>query len=276
MTKYVVYKGTGGLFHNLQGLTTAIETVCSISPPNYTLIVDMKNHGAFGCMFKDYFTICCERLTWTDNYNDVPRAIAERVAHTSAFHHGYLNPRQGNHSRSYDIDLSSDVNVIYGVTNCHVSPCIKVNEGIRQEIARGNIAPPYMAVHFRNTDIKNNPHEFISTIQTALDEHTHIKTLYLATDNSEFYQLLRDHLSVDSVTILRNTIPAANIYNLHYGSRDKHKQMYESLQDVYHILRSTVFIPSMNSGFSRNIVHMINEQYTIFEGLVSDARVVKA
>ena len=54
MDKYIVYKATGGLFHNLRGLTKAINIAIE---KNNILIIDMDSHHAFGGNFNDYFNL---------------------------------------------------------------------------------------------------------------------------------------------------------------------------------------------------------------------------
>ena len=43
-SKIIVYKGTGGLFHNLSGLTKSIDIAIE---NNYFLIIDMKKTPSF-------------------------------------------------------------------------------------------------------------------------------------------------------------------------------------------------------------------------------------
>jgi len=45
--------------------------------------------------------------------------------------------------------------------------------------------------------------------------------------------------------------------------------MYDCLVDIYHIILSDVFIPSLNSDLSLCIINMIQNNYTIFPNILS-------
>ena len=49
--------------------------------------------------------------------------------------------------------------------------------------------------------------------------------------------------------------------------------MYDCLVDIYYILLSDVFIPSLNSGYSQNIIDMIRFKYSIFPNNVSNTHI---
>lgn len=49
----------------------------------------------------------------------------------------------------------------------------------------------------------------------------------------------------------------------------KKKQMYDCLVDIYYIILSDVFIPSLNSGLSLGIIDMVTNNYTIFPNISS-------
>jgi len=101
-----------------------------------------------------------------------------------------------------------------------------------------------------------------AVIQKKIDE-TNIKTFYLATDC--FYAHEKIINEIPNINIIQNTLPPPNISNLHYSSTDKYKQVYECLRDIYFILKSDHFIPSINSGMSLLIIEMKKSKINFFD-----------
>ena len=267
--KYFIYKGTGGLFHNLKGLSRAIQLSIEYKA---ILIIDMKIHRPFGGNFNDYFTLVSNELEYYDNYEKVPKELIENVKTKNAKFFGYYNKNITEHSlgfsSSYRIDQEKDVNVLYGACGFSLSKVIKVNNQYFNNITSNNlpIKENYISVHFRNTDIKNEIDNFYLEIEKAVKKHN-IYTLYLATDDYSFYENI--HTKFPELQLIQKTQPLQNVKNLHYGTDNPKKQMYECLQDVYYILLSDVFIPSRNSGFSKCIIEMIKKKFTIFPDVIS-------
>lgn len=125
------------------------------------------------------------------------------------------------------------------------------------------IEEKYIAGHFRNTDMKHDINEFIDKIKETINK-TGIKTFYLATDDSTARDKIATELPTD-ITIIQNTVPPENIGNLHYGSKDKYKQVYECLRDFYFILQAEEFIPSRKSGMSRLVMEMRKNKFSFFD-----------
>lgn len=298
--KYFIYKGTGGLFHNLSGLAESIELAIK---HNAILIIDMQSHRIFGGKFSDYFTINNDKLKYYDDYESIPHELIEDIKdikdkHASNF--GYMNKEilNSKFKKYYTINHGQRLNILYHPvasllkTRCsgdfekhllapvHHPPIqdIKVSNLIFNKIkSENNINKKYLSVHFRNTDLKklpflNDESLFFDKIKTTLKTYD-IDTVYIASDDSAFY----DNFSkmFKHIKMIRKTYPPAGIANLQYGSPDSKKQMYECLQDVYNILNSTMFIPSLNSGLSKRIIDMINNKYTIFPGVISKAKILQ-
>ena len=70
------------------------------------------------------------------------------------------------------------------------------------------------------------------------------------------YDYLKENLN--NIEILRITIPKCNIYNLHYELINKYESVYNCLVDIYYLLNSDIFIPSIKSSLSRWILNMRN------------------
>ena len=118
--KYFIYKGTGGLFHNLKGLSRAIKL--SIQN-NTTLVIDMGCHRIFGGNFNDYFIINRNKLKYCTNYKNLPIDLIDKYKNNGAGHYGY-----GKNRSSYNkINLSNKVNILYGWSGQSLYNKIHVN-----------------------------------------------------------------------------------------------------------------------------------------------------
>jgi hypothetical protein len=274
-SKIIVYKGTGGLFHNLSGVVKSIDIAIE---NNYFLIIDMKKHSVFGGTFSDFFVINNETLRYSDNYEDYEDyekcKVLSDIKEKGALALGYKAP---GYKRKYDLN-STKINIFYGYIEVsaenrsfkHINVCEPIFNRIKDE---NKIDKRYLSLHFRNTDIKNDNKLFIKNIKKALSDFK-IDTIYVASDDSQFYIQIFEEFK--DVNIIQKTFPNKNISNLHYTHPDKYKQQYECLQDVYNILNSEVFIPSINSSMSRSIIHMIKNNYSIFPGLIPRAKIIKS
>ena len=67
MNKYIIYQGSGGLVHLLGGLVYCCNYINN--KKNYILIIDIKNHKAFGNNFSKYFNL--KNIKYSENYDDI-------------------------------------------------------------------------------------------------------------------------------------------------------------------------------------------------------------
>ena len=67
MNKYIIYQGSGGLVHLLGGLVYCCNYIDN--KQNYLLIIDIKNHKAFGNYFSKYFNL--KNIKYSENYDDI-------------------------------------------------------------------------------------------------------------------------------------------------------------------------------------------------------------
>jgi len=275
--KYIVYKGTGGLFHNLWGLTQAIRVAKKC---NHALIIDMQCHKPFGGKFSDFFELKNTHIKWCDTYDIMPEELVEDYKDKRAKAFGYLPDKTSPEylSSIYTIDANKDVNVFFGpseITNkSGISKHIKVNSTIHDMIATDNIVlqnKKYIAVHFRNTDIKNTIDFFYDKIQTVTLKYN-IQTIYLATD--DYYCKNMMETKFPNLEFIQKVNPSKDVHNIHYHHDNPWQQMYECLQDAYNILQSDIFIPSLNSSYSRAIIRMMKRKETFFPGVVSDTTLI--
>lgn len=257
MVKYIIYKASGGLVHMLTGINFCIQKA---NETNRKLIIDSANHSAFMMDFGKIFFIDDKFLNYSDKYDECP--VSDEIKNTPAkcinnkYFIGELNIT--------DVDWNTNDNIIiYSGTEGNLQlKNIKVVKKIIDNLNKETkIDGKYIAGHFRNTDMKHDINEFIERVK-EISNKTEIKTFYLATD--DFFALEKIKNKLPNITIIQNTLPPANIGNLHYGSNDKYKQVYECLRDFYFILQSDYFIPSINSGMSMLIIEMRKHNFNFF------------
>lgn len=259
MVKYIIYKASGGLVHMLKGIHFCIQKSKEM---NRSLIIDTLNHSAFKMDFSSVFFIDDSSLNYSDAYNECP--VGDEIKNTPA---KYINGQYFIGERNISIvdwNTNDDVIIYAGAHGSLQMKNIKVVKKIKDDLENERkIEEKYIAGHFRNTDMKHNINEFINKVKETINK-TGIKTFYLATDDSTARERIASELPVD-ITIIQNTVPPANIGNLHYGSKDKYKQVYECLRDFYFILGSDEFIPSRKSGMSRLAVEMRKNKFSFFD-----------
>ena len=261
MVKYIIYKASGGLVHMLKGLNFCIQNA---KKTNRKLIIDCANHSAFMMDFSRIFLINDASLNYSDKYDECP--VGDEIRRVPA---KYINRQYfigGRNISIVDWDTNNDVIIYAGTIGSYQIKNIKVVKKIKDDLDNEKkIEGKYIAGHFRNTDMKHDINEFIDKIRETINK-TGIKTFYLATDDSTARGQIATELPQD-ITIIQNTVPPANIGNLHYGSKDKYKQVYECLRDFYFILRAEEFIPSRKSGMSRLAMEMRKNKFSFFDSL---------
>lgn len=274
--KYLIYKGSGGLAHNLRGLSRAID-YCNRTKRK--LVIDMHRHSGFGV---NYFRIFLNnnKLSWYDSYDIIPPTLKYKgytldqlaKAPFGLSKHGYT--LSGNVISVLDFNNRDDI-VIYagsGSSTVPINRNIQINGDIVKMLKNEQpINDKYISVHFRNTDKSNNIGLFIKKIDQLI-RNTKINTLYLASDYYEAYDILKKKFN--QLNIVRKTIPPKGIHNLHYGSKDKFKQIYDSIVDIYYIAQSSYFIPSINSGYSLLIIGLINGNNSLIPNIKSRTIIV--
>lgn len=259
MRKYIIYKASGGLVHMLKGIHFCIQKA---KETNRKLIIDCANHSAFMMDFSRIFLINDASLNYSDNYDECPVGDEIRRAPAKYINGQYFIGEQN--ISTVDWGTANDV-IIYGGAHGNLQmKNIKVVQKIRDDLENEKkIDEKYIAGHFRNTDMKHDINEFIQRVKETINK-TGIKTFYLATDDSTARDLIASELPED-ITIIQNTLPSPNIGNLHYGSKDKYKQVYECLRDFYFILGADEFIPSNKSGMSRLAMEMRKNKFSFFD-----------
>ena len=258
MVKYIIYKASGGITHMLKGINFCIQKA---KETNRKLIIDCANHSAFKMDFSSVFFIADSSLNYSNKYDGCPVGDEIKKAPAKYIKGKYFNGEKN--ISDVDWNTSDDVIIYAGAEGSLQMKNIKVVKKIRDDLDKEKkIEGKYIAGHFRNTDMKHDINEFINKIKETINK-TEINTFYLATDDST----ARDKIATElpDITIIQNTVPAANIGNLHYGSKDKYKQVYECLRDFYFILGAEEFIPSRKSGMSRLVMEMRKNKFSFFD-----------
>lgn len=244
----------------LKGLNFCIQNA---KKTNRKLIIDCANHSAFMMDFSRIFLINDSSLNYSDTYDD-ECPVGDEIRGVPA---KYINRQYfigGKNISIVDWNTNDDVIIYAGTIGSYQIKNIKVVKKIIDDLDNEKkIEGKYIAGHFRNTDMKHDINEFIQRVKEIINK-TGIKTFYLATDDSTARGRIASELPAD-ITIVQNTVPPANIGNLHYGSKDKYKQVYECLRDFYFILGAEEFIPSRKSGMSRLAMEMRKSKFSFFD-----------
>lgn len=275
--KYIIYKGTGGLVHNLRGLSFAIKIAIE---QKRILIIDMNKHPAFGTSFSRFFDVNIPGLVYFDNYNYIPTDLYYFEIPLEVIKNSSIKFTQnGYFLKTYNI---SDKNisdkqqvVVYAGTgdfHKHIFN-IKINGKYHSQLMNEiPIKSKYISVHFRNTDIQNNIYNYITKIQQIINK-TGINNLYLATDDHNAYDIFKQNLK--NVVIHRKNNPPKVKKNLHYEEKNKEKLFYSLILDMFFILKSDYFLPSINSGVSQYLIQMIEKNKYFFPNMNSYTKIVK-
>lgn len=255
--KFIIYKGSGGLAHMLRGLQECIRLA---KDSNRFLIIDCKSNNGFGCNFSEFFKI--DKLDYSDNYNVIPPEFKfkghtiDEVKKIKIHSRNKVYEIFENNISDCNPNVDDDI-VIFGGTasNRLIEKMTIIPEIMRKIESEPKIDGKYISVHFRNTDLSNNIMKYINKLKKLIKD-TNIKTVYWSSDDCSSYdKIVR---MVEEAKIIRYTIPEKNIKkNIHTETKDKNKQIYDCLKDIYFILKSDYFIPSKNSGMSLYIELMI-------------------
>lgn len=254
---YLVYKISGGICHMLVQINFAIHLSKN---SNRFLIIDCLGN-AFDNDFNKYFNV--PNFEYSTNYeclysdNSVDINLYDQYIKGRALSvedHYYLNDKLI--SIKAENVMRSDEKIIFGSEIGmgifrDILWYIKVNKEIVDKISVNKIDNKYIGFHYRNTDMKHILESFIPKIH-SLSEETNL--IYLSTDDYTAFDRLKNLLNND-LTIIQYTKPYNNNgYSIHYGNPNKNEVTINGLIDMYHLIRSTYFIPSPKSGFSKKVI----------------------
>jgi hypothetical protein len=296
--KYLIFKGSGGLAHMLSGLSDAIKIA---SRTGRYLVIDCEAAPAFQNRFDKYFHIIGETLNYGCSYDELPDALEYQGMPLSQIKR---LPAQWKEGHGYSVDTQDvsfrrdwlgrpttairdgDLTLCGGSSSASrkslyylysllvaalkmsrpkkpVNKSIRVHDEIRSQIEeRFDLEGEYMALHFRNTDIRNDVAAFLPRIRSARDRHQIDRVVVATDDHSAMAQFSE---ALPEFRFFQYTIPDDfGGKNIHYHSSDKDKQIYDCLLDIFIMLNSSVFIPSMNSGLSMWVITMVEDGQNLF------------
>tara|TARA_B110000483_G_scaffold176121_1_gene208276 strand:- start:4010 stop:4861 length:852 start_codon:yes stop_codon:yes gene_type:complete len=266
--KYLIYKGTGGLVHMLNGLQAAIELA---KKEQRHLIIDTKRTSSFRKKFSDYFFIWDKELDYQTDYSNINESddlYFEDIPILEIEEHG-TKLIDGKYYLSDSTILLQNLNGmknkqvrVYAGYNHNYIENLRIKTDILYEIFDDSIEmieqyKPYISVHFRNTDMKNSINDFIKKIRKTSKKYK-TKNIFIATDDFFAFDSFKEFLpKLNFFKIC--TIPNCNGKNMHYHFQDKDLLIKNTLKDLYMIIKSNYFIPSINSGISKWLIHQQND-----------------
>ena len=274
--KYLIYKGTGGLVHMLNGIQESVE-ICK--KENRILIIDTVLLNAFKKNFSEYFFIFDRDLIYYTDYSLVDKNITYKnlsmnqiIEKKAKFNNEdkkyYLENTKIRIHKDLDNEDDSIIKFYAGyspkyIKNLRLQNHILYNifDYTYDTIKKYN---KYISVHFRNTDMTNDINKFIIKIN-KFSSIFNINNIYIATDDCKAFDIFK--LSLKHLNLFKLTDPENfNGNNIHHHCNDKHKLIINILIDIYMIIKSNYFIPSINSGVSRWIIHQkFNKEDAIFD-----------
>ncbi len=265
--KYLIYKGTGGLVHMLNGLQSSIELS---KKENRTLIIDTKRTTSFRKNFNKYFFIYDKNLNYYSDYESIVDDLYfENIDIFEIENRGTKLIDGKYYLSNSDICIQNlsgmknkIVRVYAGYSNKFIQNLRLKNE-LLYEIFDYTFSfikqyNPYISVHFRNTDMKNSIDDFTQKIKESSEKYN-IKNIFIATDDCEAFE--KFNLSLPDLTFFKICeTPDCNGKNIHYHCDDTDTLIKNTLKDLYMIIKSKYFIPSINSGISKWIIHQQNNK----------------
>jgi hypothetical protein len=279
--KYIIYKSSGGLHHNLCGLQCAIYLS---EKYNRKLIIDMAKNSAFRIKFSDILIINDNNINYQDTYENLDQSlyyitkngIKYTINDIASSNLKLVGSKycifDNEFIQDEDINLSNDLIIYASCKRPEKKYNIQINNNIFNKLLlEKTIDEQYISIHFRNTDIKNDINIFIKKIK-ELVLSTKINNLYIASDYYDTYNIIKTE--IPSLNIIRKTIPDKDIYNLHYSKNNKFDMLYETIRDIYFISKSDYFIPSYNSGLSKLIINQIKGEYPIIPNMKSNTIII--
>lgn len=276
--KFIIYKiGGSGFFHNLSGLSVAIDVAKQL---NRTLIIEQYIHGVKRINFEKFIEIHEPELKYGYSYDVLPKDVMWKGCDLEEIKEivgtcGNDIPHVPNINRFHDyykgIDLSvidkSELNnevIILCIYTPGFNTNIKISEEIMNRLEKEEkIKKPFISLHYRNSDMKHDIEPILDKI-SYITNNSKFETLYLASDDLSSYDKIKERFP--SLEIVRKSFPPEGMKDAwcDLENIDYDEQLYDFIRDVYYILNSALFIPSLKSSVSRGIIQMIQEKKYIF------------
>lgn len=256
----IVFKGIGGIVHMLKGVVHAVKY-----KNGRQLIIDTHHHQGFRVRFGEIFTLK-KGIKFRSDYQHLSNK--KHIQVLDQWKTKPVKPEILTQPQPHKQLL------IYSGNDGSYTDLLKHIQ-VRKDITRTfKTMPPkmkYIGVHFRNTDIQNDLNKMVSKIKKHPYQH-----VYLSTDDPTSINIFKKKLPNKKIVTMAHLPPpqtskksSSSYPNLHFLSDQqlgisKKQQIIEALQDIYNLKRSTVFIHSHKSGFSRVILYMRSTGKSIF------------
>jgi len=277
MNKYIIYQGSGGLVQLLGGLVYCIDYI-NYTREHFTLIIDIKNHQAFGNYFSKYFKLINFNKKYSEDYEDIKNVKDYFRIPLSEFNKKNVDYINGSgYLFSYNnkfINIGQDLRKINFYNNLKIYAghgghskyntikYIRCNDNIIKMLnEKYKIDEKYIAVHFRNTDRFNNINDFINKIKKYKQ-----KKVYIATDDTKAINIFKEKL-VNYDLIYYYEPPDFNGENIHFNNPDKDQVVMSIIIDMFMMYNSEIFIDSPNSCISLLVNYMRSNKKSIFDSI---------
>jgi hypothetical protein len=274
MNKYIIYQGSGGLVHLLGGLVYCCDYIKKNR--NTILVIDIKNHKAFGSYFGRYFVL--NNINYTEDYDDIidkknyyniplSEFNEKNVDYDKNLGYFYKSSRGNiNIGKSLDkINYSNNIKMYAGNggnNHNNIIKYIKCNKYVKEKLKEYKCNEKYIAVHFRNTDRFNDINIFINKIKVEINKNKDYK-VYIATDNYNALQIFKKEFG-DKIFYHFEPYNAKG-ENIHFNNPDKDNVIMSIIVDIYMLYHSDIFIDSPNSLVSKLVKRMRLVKESIFE-----------
>lgn len=222
------------------------------------MIIDCS-YGAFSNDFGKYFHIpdfeystLMEILRMDKDLlkEEVEPYIKARAAYRKEKKTYYLNDKKIA-VRASDL-LNSDEKILYctvvtGLNRSDIPWYIRLNKNISKYVTWHYMSPPYIGVHYRNTDKKADFDNIIKGIKEYGDK---AKVVYLATDDCHAMDNFNKAIGRDYNIISFTQPHDSGGKNIHYGNPNKDEVILTALIDMWMLSQADYFVPSATSSFS--------------------------
>ena len=258
--KFLLLSPTGGLTHMLNRLNGVINIS---KKDNRKLIFNTENLTSFRMPFTDIFRFKDINIFSIDDLKDNIGNYSKEDIRNKRYKYkknNYFINKVIKNDNDTEFMLDNEYLLItkgkYSDNFDNIFNHVRINKEIKDTIVSKKINIPYIGVHFRNTDIKNNINNFFKEIHDNLLQNKHINTIYIATDDYYAIDKFKNKFKDYKITNYSN-IPHAD-KNIHYiDNRNlekyditKKQQIIDVLTDIYLLYKSNIFIKSKNSGLS--------------------------
>lgn len=265
MTKYVIYKGTEGLINMLGGIVYCISWCIE---NNHKLLIDCICNPHFNMNFSKIFYI--KDFEFIEDYNLLKDVGIDEInklknnspiLEVSNIRNYYVNNELVSKSL-YKWNPDSKIKIYCGNggnSRQKINRFIRINNEVLEKIIKydlNNNYEKYLAIHFRNTDIKNNINNFTPYFNDY-------ENIYFATDDKNTLEDIEMRFPNKNIICFSEPIDESN-KGMHYLKENKYDLVFNLLVDIYILVNSDKFIGSPNSSISRLVFYMINNGNNIF------------